>query len=257
MIALPQSLKALHDALLPALQGFFESRAQDLDILTAPAPALVIAPHPDDETLGCGAAIARLRAAGRRVVILIVTDGAASGHSAIVTPTELAVRRRREALEAAFALGVPAEDVMFLEFPDGAAATHGKAIEMALGEKIAALAPGQIFAPYGIDGNPDHRAVAAAIERLCHAGRVPCPVYEYPIWFWTAAALGHLFRWCRMQHLGRVAAGAFLDAKKAAMQAHRSQYEAPTGEPGWFLFTPRTLARFFRPYELFFARPGA
>lgn len=57
---------------------------------------LVIAPHPDDETIGCGAAIARKRTAGTPVEVAVVTDGRHSHLSPLVSPTRLAELREAE-----------------------------------------------------------------------------------------------------------------------------------------------------------------
>lgn len=42
-----------------------------------PGPVVIVAPHPDDETLGCGGLIARRAAEGRRIVVVVITDGRA------------------------------------------------------------------------------------------------------------------------------------------------------------------------------------
>jgi LmbE family N-acetylglucosaminyl deacetylase len=254
MLPLKKPLKALHSLFLASLQHFFFCCARDLNVADAPGPTLVIAPHPDDETLGCGATIARLCAAGKKVHIAIVMDGAAAGHSVIITPEQLAIRRRAEALDATAVLGVPGEDVVFLAFPDGAATAHGGGIETALGEQTRAVAPGQIFSPYGVDGHPDHRAVAAAVDRLHRSGVINCPVYEYPVWFWPSGALGHLLQPWKLMRLRRAAAGSYLVSKKKAIAAHRSQHKALTDEVGWFTFGPGFLKRFLIPYELFFEK---
>src|SRR5258707_15716528 len=68
---------------------------------------LVLAPHPDDESLGCGGAIALLRQRGIRVTIAVITDGQASHPNSRLLPSSVLIQlRRQEALEAASALGV-------------------------------------------------------------------------------------------------------------------------------------------------------
>ena len=66
---------------------------------------LVVAPHPDDETLGCGGSIAARAANGQRVVVAILTDGEAAATMRASAPDELAALRREEALLAASRLG--------------------------------------------------------------------------------------------------------------------------------------------------------
>ena len=98
--------------------------------------SLVVAPHPDDEVLGCGGTIIRIRRLGVPVAIVFLTDGEAS-HAGRVPPSELASIRRREATEAAEVLGVPAEQLTFLGFPDGALAEHGPALATRVAEITA------------------------------------------------------------------------------------------------------------------------
>ena len=62
---------------------------------------LVIAPHPDDESLGCGGLLSMLAAAGRSLHIVFVTDGGASHpHSRTWSRSRLALQREQEAAEA-------------------------------------------------------------------------------------------------------------------------------------------------------------
>ena len=239
------------------LQNFMLACARDLDVTGEAGPSLVLAPHPDDESLGCGATIARLRSRGQRVHIVIVTDGAACGRSSVIGPKEIAAIRRKETQNAAAALGVPPEDVIFFQFPDQHAGEQAQAIEAALGEEINRVKPRQIFSPYGVDAHPDHRVVAAAIDRLFQKGLVACPVYEYPIWFWPYGAVSHLIQPHKLMRLRRVQAQDFLVPKKVAIAAHRSQNVALTDEAGWFTLPERFVQRCLSPFELFFEKTVA
>ena len=84
------------------------------------APALVIAPHQDDETLACGGIIARKRNEGLPVHVVFITDGSAShpGHARLVPPV-IATLRQQEAMRAMAYLGVERTAVHFLNEPDG------------------------------------------------------------------------------------------------------------------------------------------
>src|SRR3954462_9413799 len=83
---------------------------------------MIVAPHPDDETLGCGGVIARHAATGGRVHIVFLTNGEAShpGHPT-VSPQQLAKQRPDDAIGALSVLtaGSPPASVRFLGFPDG------------------------------------------------------------------------------------------------------------------------------------------
>ena len=89
--------------------------------------ALVIAPHPDDESLGAGGWIFSARQLGAEVRILFLTDGDAFRLAALTSGRRipgveafraLGTQRRKEAITAAAALGIPAEWVGFLGYPD-------------------------------------------------------------------------------------------------------------------------------------------
>jgi LmbE family N-acetylglucosaminyl deacetylase len=252
--SIKKRLDALRPALLSALQYFFFICARNIDAVTASGPLLVVAPHPDDETLGCGAIIARARTAGQKVRVVVVTDGSGSTRSNVITPEELTRIRHREARTAGKVLGLGPEDIAFLDFPDGKAHRHIDAIATALSKHIRDFNPRHIFCSYDRDGHPDHRAVAEAIDRLWRGRAIACRVFEYPIWFWPYGALRHLYAPLRLIRLRRVSARRFLGHKKAAMAEYRSQCENLTGEDTWFTFTPRFLARFFRDFELFFEK---
>ena len=82
---------------------------------------LIVAPHPDDETLGCGGAIALLRQLNVSVKVLIVSDGTKSHPNSLTyPPPALKELRERESLAALAILGVASEAVTFLGMPDGA-----------------------------------------------------------------------------------------------------------------------------------------
>jgi N-acetylglucosamine malate deacetylase 1 len=214
-------------------------------------PFLVIAPHPDDETLGCGAFIARARAAGQTVRIVIVLEDERQSANASCSVAEV---RRQEAIKAVAALG-GADDVVFLNHPDGNAATHIDSITRDLRNQVELTRPNLVLSPYGIDKHPDHRAVAAAIEHLYQEGSIACPVYEYPIWFWLGYGLAHLLRPGPVRQLRCVDAKAYQQRKINAMKAHHSQFPSRFGGLSDSLFQPYSFwIQFFARYELFFEK---
>src|SRR5436309_3019289 len=76
-------------------------------------PALVFAPHQDDEALGCGGTILRKRHSGADVYIAFITDGSQS-HARLMDPDKLSALRTEEAIDAAEVLGVDKSRVHFL-----------------------------------------------------------------------------------------------------------------------------------------------
>jgi LmbE family N-acetylglucosaminyl deacetylase len=81
-------------------------------------PTLIVAPHPDDETFGCGGLIKLKRASGVRVRVVILTNGEGVASGLCEHPATVVSARKREALEACQRLGIDAESVRWLQLPD-------------------------------------------------------------------------------------------------------------------------------------------
>ncbi len=246
---------------LPALDGSALARPDQWPLLPARAaaglgPTLVVAPHPDDESLGCGGLIALLRQASLAVRVLFVSDGSGSHPNSVRYPRPaLAALRQSEAWEALARLGVDASAVTFLGLPDTAVPNQGQpgfeeAVE-ACAELGRQFQPTTIVAPWRRDPHCDHRAswqiVAAARQRLSQ----PTRLLEYPIWVWTLAEgddapqPGEMRAW-------RLDVGPVQTHKQAAVAAHRSQTtDLIDDDPTGFRLTPQLLADFARPWELY------
>ncbi|MBW0018448.1 MAG: PIG-L family deacetylase [Mycobacterium sp.] len=147
-----------------------------LDLTACPA-LVVVAPHPDDETLGLGATIAQLVASGVAVKVVCVSDGGAAGASA----SGLVAARRRELLGATKALGIAPPT--FLGLPDGQLADHEDELIESLAAILDCEAPGTwCAATWRGDGHPDHEAVGRAAAHACV--RTGIALVEYPVWMW-------------------------------------------------------------------------
>lgn len=187
---------------------------------------LVVAPHADDETLGCGGLLAALATAHAPVHVVFVTDSASAGWSGPATAAARAACRRAEALAALRALGLAASDATFLEAPDGeldrlSRETHTRILSH-LAETLQAWRPHHAFLPLLGEGSTEHdAAVGLAREAMTLAGATPV-VWEYPVWaWWNALRL-------RRQLLRRAENFAFdaspwLGARQRALACHISQ----------------------------------
>lgn len=225
--------------------------ARTLDVEYCGRPWLIVAPHPDDETLGCGCTIVRARQAGIPVHVVVVTDG--GGHPAHMADKAMLVALRRdEAVNACGVLGVPASHVVFLGIPDGQAAANVAVVAERLAEVVDRLNPARIFAPIDLDNHADHRAVAAAVHDLVRGGRRRATVCGYPVWFWFPRYLVRAFLRGEFLRLRRVSTNTCLDLKQRALACHASQAEA--FDPADAILTPGFLWRFLRPHEYFFER---
>jgi LmbE family N-acetylglucosaminyl deacetylase len=153
----------------------------DPDLLL-PGRVLVLAPHMDDELLGCGATLAQLTDL-KRVHVAYVTDGAASSSPppafAAAARAELPGVRTEEARAAMEVLGVPAANLWFLDLPDGELGREGIPLFERLRELIVALEPDHLFVPFRFDRHPDHLAVNRAARRIVREAQTPIEVLEY------------------------------------------------------------------------------
>jgi LmbE family N-acetylglucosaminyl deacetylase len=125
-------------------------------MLTGVKKVLVVAPHPDDEILGCGGTIKRLVSHGIEVNVLVVTRGKEGMYS-----EEKIKNVRKEANKAHKLLGV--SKTRFLEFPaPDLDLVSGSELSHAISEVISELNPDTIFVPHRGDIHHDHKAVFSA-----------------------------------------------------------------------------------------------
>ena len=122
--------------------------------------ALVLAPHYDDEVLGCGGLLAGLAARGAAVRVLFLSDGS-GGVEEVADRSAYAGRRRAEAEAALAELGAAGSE--HLGLPDGALALHRGAVVDALRRALLALRPDLLLAPSPLEATSDHRTAFAAL----------------------------------------------------------------------------------------------
>ncbi len=201
---------------------------------TKAARCVVVAPHPDDETLGVGGTMAVLAAAGTDLLVVSVTDGEA----APVCHADLATVRRRELCRAVGRLA-PAASIERLGLPDGGLASCQEQLTERL---IRSLREGDlVLAPCIDDGHPDHDACGRAAVAASTATGASC--WTYPVWAW---------HWHDPQRSGIGAYGVRVvlpadaaRAKALAIGCYRSQLEH---EPP---VVPRAaMVRYRRPFEV-------
>lgn len=158
-----------------------------LDLDDCPGLVLVAA-HPDDETLGLGGTVARLCARGVTVQVVTVTDGGAAPPGlAAAQRARLEQQRRDESRSAAEILG--ALPPIFLGLPDGEVGTHVTRLTGMLVELLAGYPPGiWCAATWRGDGHPDHEATGRAAATA--AGNTGAVLLEYPVWMWHWARPG-------------------------------------------------------------------
>uniref|UniRef100_B8HV69 LmbE family protein n=1 Tax=Cyanothece sp. (strain PCC 7425 / ATCC 29141) TaxID=395961 RepID=B8HV69_CYAP4 len=249
------------------------SRIDSYEGLDWQRSAIVFAPHPDDETLGCGGTIIRKKQADARVSIVFMTDGSQS-HAHLMPPEQLKQRRAGEAIAATQKLGVSQDDLTFLDFRDGALSENFAQATHRVVAILNRLHPQEVFIPYRKDGVSDHDATNRIVLAALTVYDKPITVYEYPIWFWRHYPFTGLSRkpyetklilkqsWLAgfgtqllMQFRCAVYIGDCLEQKRAALKEHKTQMEQLFPGTEWQTLADvangEFLACFFREYELF------
>lgn len=209
---------------------------------------VVVAAHPDDETLGAAGLLRAVTAAGGTVELVLASDGeAALPEVAALDRAALARTRLGELDDALAALGV-APVVHRLGMPDSALREDDLAAAL---EPLLARADAWA-APWRDDPHPDH----AAVGRACAAAApVTAHGFGFPIWARTRTdPAGPGVPWDRAYRL--VLSEADRDAKRRAIAAHASQTAVPPGGARAVL-SPATLAHFHGAHEVYFRQPPA
>ncbi|KQQ93250.1 hypothetical protein ASF62_16175 [Leifsonia sp. Leaf325] len=144
---------------------------------------VVLAAHPDDETLGAGGLIESVARDGARITIVVATDGEGSHPASPThTPWQLSRIRRREMRKAIDHLAADAV-IHHCEIPDGQLLDHVDKAADCLVKLITDVGlPATIASPWSGDGHKDHRAAAAAARSAAEA--TGSELLEYPIWMW-------------------------------------------------------------------------
>jgi LmbE family N-acetylglucosaminyl deacetylase/SAM-dependent methyltransferase len=224
-----------------------EANLPEID-LSAVRRLVVVAAHPDDESLGAGGLIATAAARGLPTSVLVATAGEGSHPSSPThTPGALARLRRRELAEAAVALGLEESAVATMGIPDGHVVEHRDEITAAIVELVGDGRNTLLVAPYRADGHPDHDEMGTCAAAAAH--RTGAMLAEYPIWLWHA---GHSrdMPWSRLVRLPL--AQTAQEAKRAALTCHASQVRPLSDQPGdGTILTAAVLEHFTRDQEVF------
>ena len=185
-------------------------------------------PHPDDESLGCGAVLSQISDKDR-VRFLFMSDGATPPHlptPSPVSPGEVSLRelRRKEALCAIHELGYTPSAAQFLDLPDGRLSVHQAAMTSALRAVCDRHLAVILLAPSRFDAHPDHLAVYRAAAAVAAGGDRPILLCEYFIYYRSRLLPGgdvrHYLRpECRLSFHSDVE----MRAKRRAIDCHHTQ----------------------------------
>jgi LmbE family N-acetylglucosaminyl deacetylase/GT2 family glycosyltransferase len=159
-------------------ESFPRLEGTSTDLGGLPRRVLCIAPHPDDEVLGCGGALALHARRGDAIRVLVLTDGSRGvsrasasgviGSSPAPLPSPaLAEIRAEESRRAGRVLGV--HDVRFAGFADGELGAETALVET-LRRELEEFRPELVYAPSPFELHPDHRAASHACSAALARG---------------------------------------------------------------------------------------
>ena len=219
---------------------------------------LVLAPHPDDESLGCGGLIALLREKDKEVFVLFITDGSLSHpNSKQYPPEKLAALRKEEALRALAMLNVPGGNVFFFNKKDGALPADGEpqfeqnANQLHL--LITLLRADLLLVPYEKDPHRDHRAAAQMLKSAAQKIHRSFRVLQYIIWLHERGEESDM---PSDDTLRFVDITRYLSKKDEAIRQHQSQTtNLITDDPEGFTLSPEVLSHFAIAKEYYIDQP--
>jgi LmbE family N-acetylglucosaminyl deacetylase len=170
---------------------------------------LVIAPHPDDEAIGCGGSLCRHADAGDRLVSVFLTSGEL-GLKKLSREAAWEIRET-EAQNAAKILGVAVTH--FLRQPDWTLADNLDPAANSLAPILSSERPQVVYVPHTAEWHPDHKAAATVLRRGLSAAGIASPeIRTYEVW--TPLA----------QYDVVVDITAVMGRKVQAIRAHASQF---------------------------------
>jgi LmbE family N-acetylglucosaminyl deacetylase/glycosyltransferase involved in cell wall biosynthesis len=176
---------------------------------------LVLAPHPDDETIGCGGSLVHHVGAGDPVKVVFLTNGVHGNTSGEVDPTRYVKWRKDEAEKACACLGVT--DLAFWPYEDRALARSRGAVNRMV-TLLEDYRPELVYVPSVLEFHPDHRAACFLLcDAICICD-LTCDVAFYEV--------GQPLSINRLVDITGV-----LPEKSKAIEAYKSQLkERPYGE---------------------------
>jgi LmbE family N-acetylglucosaminyl deacetylase len=236
------------------LAGFMALPQTNVETVLGGQRALILSPHADDESLGCGGLIAAASAVGIAPIVVILTDGTASHPASLAFPPErLRTIREAEAVKATGLLGLPSTNLHFMRHRDTQLSASGPefvAITATLLEIARTQYCGLVIAPWAGDPHCDHEAAACIAEAV--AGRAHLRLLSYPVWGWLR---DHSDILDEPRHNGsRLNISAQREVKKQAIAAYESQFgDLIADSTNGFRLPDNLLAIFDRPFEVFIA----
>ncbi len=212
---------------------------------------VVVAAHPDDESLGAGGLICAAAAAGLSIYVVLLTAGEASPFASPSSTRHALATLRLAEMENALARLAPDNTLVFLGAPDGQVGKSEQQIAASLTDLLGDGTRTLLAAPWRLDGHDDHDAAGrAAAEAAAASG---ARLVEFPLLAWSRQTPDHL-PWHQARRLPLDQ--EVQDRKAAAIRAHVSQVRAAGAHAGGEAPLPgRVLAHFSGQVEHYLEAP--
>ncbi|MDZ4728822.1 MAG: PIG-L deacetylase family protein [Xanthomonadales bacterium] len=167
---------------------------------------LVLSPHPDDESIGCGGTLRKHVVEGADIKVVFLTSGEQGGHG--FTADEARRTRELEAQQATEILGIT--DIEYWREKDGLLRVSRRLTEK-LVKTIQNYRPDLIFVPNESESHSDHRATFRLLQSVRRKFMIEARILKYEIW--TPLKV--------MDEIVDIT--PYMDSKVAAVQAYKSQ----------------------------------
>ena len=218
--------------------------------------AMIVAPHPDDETFGCGGLIALKVAAGAAVRIVLLTDGEQVESASTETKIEIIEARRKQFIDACEQLGLDAGSALkWLHLPDGNIPHPGQAgfqeATIALCAEIDSFSPDEIYCPHFQDVNCDHVASTHLTFASRNLAKLKSSIFYYPIWMLYLNSKD-LRMQLDLKNAFRLDISKVVSVKHRAIAAYLDAPSSANGSPYCGNLPWALLWSFRRPSEIFF-----
>lgn len=186
---------------------FLQLRSSCKKQIKVEGKCIFIAPHPDDEALGCGGLISHLCAEGWAPHVIIMTGGGGSikrgeevkSNIHKITEEDIIRERRKLTLKSAHEIGLPEENIHFLDFIDGHISERSEKEMKRLNNLLNEIKPDNLFVPHSREGWPDHIATRSIVlsqlknqekknnsksYKISNSQKVVPQIFEYCVWIW-------------------------------------------------------------------------
>jgi LmbE family N-acetylglucosaminyl deacetylase len=200
--------------------------------------AVIFAPHPDDEILGCGGTMAKKVREGCDISVVFMTDGRYSlmeiGVHSNPSPVELKEIRKLEAKRAAKVLGIEEEKLFFFDIEDGSLQKNEKFVREKITEILSGF-PKEVYIPQEKEFHVDHRVTNWLVKSAIKELNFRPIVFNYAIaWLYPLNLLarvrprflqGTIMSRLLKKDMVCVDVADFLPLKKAALEEYKSQLQ--------------------------------